>query len=657
MWLFLACASTCLEASSTVLDYAALPQKDSWLRHPIYGDPSFDTFQRHPGNPIRVGGPPHEWPVNGFLFHDPVSGNRYVYVGLYAEGYAMLKERGSMGCVAYRSTDDGATWAYVGTIWPDEPFRFEEGSSPIGHAPDVSVVYENGRYHMIYDWATEDSDWSTIMNPQGGADSGIGYAWAERPEGPFIRTAPAVYSTRKHPTYRGKYRRGYAATLLRRTDDWLVLAMMDSAANMGWALVGMTAKQPEGPYSEPVFLRAVEDAYYHPPLLEFFPAFQYEGYVYAPATSVALNRNYQAVFRAPVEQAMDPEAWRIFQDGSVWHAADVSHEYYGIWGQTFSGHVDEAGMLHVMFPSRNVEGRGTINLASRPWNAPYRERGFVMTGHGGASLTVLKSFYQEFALDAAVELRGKAAVLWAYQAPLGPNRPTADATLHALMRTRHCALELGETGEWAVAAVDEVGAKRVLGKGAVSLPVSPGTRHSVNLHLAVDAAGAVHLLLNGEDAWCGHVETSPGMLGLLVEPHSHLGVDAFAVEGEPKPATVRYLATEAIVGAGEAAGQWEIREDPGFTYGTGAVSVKPRTRAKWNLEGRSFVLWAPKGPDFGRAEVFLDGVSAGIVDHETGQSQPSSPLMARSDLPPGRHAVVVQATQGVVPLDFLEVGL
>jgi len=118
---------------------------------------------------------------------------------------------------------------------------------------------------------------------------------------------------------------------------------------------------------------------------------------------------------------------------------------------------------------------------------------------------------------------------------------------------------------------------------------------------------------------------------------------------------MRYLATEGILGAGEAAGQWEIREDTGFAYGTGAVSVKPRARAKWNFEGRSFALWATKGPGFGRAEVFLDGISTEIVDYGADEKQPSSPLMSRSNLPPGRHAVVVQATQGSVPLDFLEV--
>ncbi len=73
----------------------------------------------------------------------------------------------------------------------------------------------------------------------------------------------------------------------------------------------MTAPKPEGPYGERVLVRNVESDQFHPPLLEFYPAFVHQGYVYAPATSVALNRDFNALFRAPLERATEPKAWEL----------------------------------------------------------------------------------------------------------------------------------------------------------------------------------------------------------------------------------------------------------------------------------------------------------------------------------------------------------
>ena len=55
------------------IDFALGQQADAWLRHDALGDPSFDNFERRPGNPIVRGKPPLNWPVNGFLFEDPKS--------------------------------------------------------------------------------------------------------------------------------------------------------------------------------------------------------------------------------------------------------------------------------------------------------------------------------------------------------------------------------------------------------------------------------------------------------------------------------------------------------------------------------------------------------------------------------------------------------
>ncbi|MBI5094976.1 MAG: hypothetical protein HZB26_21400, partial [Candidatus Hydrogenedentes bacterium] len=502
------------------MDYALAGHRDDWLRHPVYGDPSFDTFERATGNPIHRGAPPWEWPVNGFLFDDPVSGDWFVYVGLYAKGYAM-GPHSSMGCTVYRSKDRGRTWKDLGPTFPPEPFFFTGDVSPVGHAPDVSVMYANGRYHMVYDYATANSTWETAMNPANGADNGIGYAWSEHPEGPYHRTPEPVYRTSAHAPMLGKYRRGYAATLLRRKHDWIVLAMSDSGPNMSWALMGMTASNPEGPYSAPVLLRCVDELTYHPPLLEFYPAFQHDGHIYAPATSVALNRNFQAVFRVKTENAMNPDAWELFQDGSVWHAAPVENEAYGIWGQTFTGFVDRTNAFHVMYPSRDPQGMGTINLAARPWKQPYHA-GFAASAHEGSSLALLKKSYGEFALDTEFELHGTASFVFGYQAPLGPNKPTADATLHPLSLTRYNGLELTPDA-WRVVRVDEHGNRSILAE-------QPHTQAPLRkIRLRQSAQGRLEVSLHGATAWTGDFAGADGLVGLVLAPHSHIAVKRFEV--------------------------------------------------------------------------------------------------------------------------------
>ena len=336
-----------------------------------------------------------------------------------------------------------------------------EGSKELfdhgGSTPDVSIVYADGRYHMVYDWV--EPDWSLL--------GGLGYAWAEKPEGPFHRAPQPITLNRELPPLLGRYQRTYAATLVRRKHDWMIVGMMDHAPS-SWALFGMTAAKPEGPYGERVLLRNVEGDGFHPPLLEYYPSFVHRGFVYAPATSVALNRNYNALFRAPLERAAEPGAWELFQNGSLWHSEDVENEAYGMWGQTFSGWVDAKGMLRVSFHSRDPKGMGTVNVAARRWDQPLRKSGFVMSGHQGPSLTLLQRAFAGFRLEARLRLRGTARLLVDYDGVLGPNLPQSDATLHPLALSRCDAVELSE-GHWKVIRFgEEAGQASRLAEGRIA---------------------------------------------------------------------------------------------------------------------------------------------------------------------------------------------
>src|SRR5689334_9961015 len=93
------------------VDYAESRYVDLWLRHPVYGDPSFDAFEHWAENPVHRGTREFGWPVNGFLFHDPVGGKWYVFAGEYKTGYG----GGSSRCLLYRS-DDHRHWENLGPV-------------------------------------------------------------------------------------------------------------------------------------------------------------------------------------------------------------------------------------------------------------------------------------------------------------------------------------------------------------------------------------------------------------------------------------------------------------------------------------------------------------------------------------------------------------
>lgn len=61
-------------------DYAKKEHYLSWLRHPVLGDPSFDTFEKL-GETVHKSQPPYEWAVNGSLFRDPKDGACYLFAG------------------------------------------------------------------------------------------------------------------------------------------------------------------------------------------------------------------------------------------------------------------------------------------------------------------------------------------------------------------------------------------------------------------------------------------------------------------------------------------------------------------------------------------------------------------------------------------------
>jgi len=137
-------AASVAAETPTVTDYAEVSQRDQWLRHPVYGDASFDTFTHAASNPVCRGKAPFEWPVNGFLFEDPVSGDWFLYIGHYGAGYQRHDKHPSHATV-FRSGDQGRHWKDLGRIFPVEEHIFDGEVSPVWGAPDVAVTYADGR--------------------------------------------------------------------------------------------------------------------------------------------------------------------------------------------------------------------------------------------------------------------------------------------------------------------------------------------------------------------------------------------------------------------------------------------------------------------------------------------------------------------------------
>ena len=645
--------------SASAIDLAHVAQRDHWIHHPVLGDPSWDAFRRIPGNPVRRGRSPYEWPVNGFFFEDPVSGDWFLFIGLYRQGYALEAGGPPSICTLERSRDRGKTWEDLGPIFPQEGIRFDGVSSPVTHAPDVSVIYADGKYHMAFDWATSNSTWENAFSPKGGADgadSGAGYAVSDRPEGPWVPCARPFFLNSRlwRAPILGKYRRFYGTTLLRRRGDWLILVLTDSAEFHSWGLVCATAKEPVGPWSPLRPLLHTEDDRYHPPICEFFPAFAHEGFAYAPATSVAGNRNYQVLFRAPLERAHEAEAWELWQDGSAWHAEDVEHEHHGIWGQTFAGGVRE-GTLRVMFPSRDVNGTGTINLAERPWAQPYREQGFVVSAHATPQLALLRMGYHDFALSADLRLRGDVSILWAHRAPLGPDIISAGAgpSPRALACCRR--LHFGER-TWEVLDLDQDGKSTRLASGV--LPV--GQKLAVGLEHLPD--GTLTVSVSG-NVWKGTLPVASGTIGFWLGAGSHLEADSLRIRGVPRPHRTVYLGSEALLGAGQRGWtnpalpigpDWDEVADPSFAHGVGCRCKADSGRAKWNFQGDGFSIWSPKGPDFADVEIRCDGQSLGVLSLRADLPQRSAPILEKTGLQPGRHTVVLRAVRGQLVVDCLE---
>lgn len=623
-------------------DFARLDSKNKWSHHYAYGSPSWDNFERFPNNPVLTGCKGKEWPVNGFLFSDPVSENWYLYVGEYRQNYDMVKDSTSksFNCVLFKSDNKGKTWEKTGDLFP---MNFRCYDSLQIQVPDIMVVFAEGKYHMVFDWISNNATWQEM------SQSGIGYAVADMPEGPFVvsREPVKINTQYRHKPLLGKYWRMYAAMIVKRKNDWVLLYMMDTSPARSWVLAASTSQKPEGPYSDPILLRNVEGRENYPPLQEYFPAFTHNGYVYCPSTSVALNRDCQMISRAKTEDVTNPARWEVFQKGSIWHSINTDNEFAGIWGQTITGFVDHSDSLYVMYPSKNGNNYGTINMAKAPWPHFFGDKGFSLSASEGRAFTYLKRGIRLDQLEMDFTLEGTMQIVWDFHQTIDIDNFWGKFNFDQGKGTYE-AIEISQT-DWSYRDINK-GVSRTIDSGKVS----SGDEVGKNLQIKKEGSGYI-IYINGKKCSDGILSSNPGIVGIMLEPHSYLSANRFYIKGKQVFHRQTYGFREALLAAGNMDADWEIKKDPMFRNGTGAVSKSNHAFAKWNFEGTGCEIYLPKGPAFGSVAIYIDGELAENIILKNNQVQASTMVFKSKRLCRGAHSVYLESSDAQLPLDCIDV--
>jgi hypothetical protein len=619
-------------------DFALLTQRDQWSHEYALGSPTWDTLERFSNNPVYRGSKGLEWPVNGFLFSDPMSHKWYLYIGEYKENYSSDQDidTADFNCVIYESEDRGKTWSSKGNLFPANMVSYD--SIKI-QAPDVMVTYVDGEYHMVFDWVPADFNW------QSSEKSGIGYAVADSPEGPFVvSNKPIKLNTQyKHNQLLDRYSRMYAPMIVKRKKDWALLYMMDTSPARSWVLAVSTSPKPEGPYGETNIMLNVESKSNYQPLQEFYPAFTHDGYVYFPSTSVAINRNYQAVHRVKVEDLTKANSYELFSDGGFWHSENVENEDAGIWGQTITGFIDKDS-IYVMFPSKDPKNYGTINLAKASWNKLFRERGFSLTTNKGNTFSYIKKAINVEEINMEFRLDGKMHVIWDFNSPLDKLDGWGKFTLnHNYADYKEVVID--KSG-WQINVYESGKNMNQLDSGAIKDWKKDG-----NQLLLQKMNGEFQLSINGLRCWRGELTNRPGIIGLALDPNSFLFANRLIVEGPQVEGFVTYGFYEALVNSGNQDSDWDFKTDSLFLYGKGAVSKKDSSFAKWNFEGKGFEIYAPRGPLYGTVHIYLDGKLVKVISLKNEKDLKSRSIYKSLDISTGKHAVYLETLDGLLPLD------
>ena len=479
----------------------------------------------------------------------------------------------------------------------------------------------------------------------------------------------------------------YGGTLIKRASGWLVLSAISTHGNGGgiWGLAAMTSNSSDqdpavSPYSAPKLMLFPESDRWHPHPCEFYPCFSSGSHTYCPCTSLQANRGFQVLYRARLEAAHLAESWEVYQAGSLYHwdgaAGEDCAESGGIWGQTFTGFVDESGGFQMMYPSRAKMKPGaetcdgTINLARAPNFAALRSHGFWVSGPGADSMTAFSQTFAGFDMNVTARLApvgGGWTLRWNWRGEIGPSgAPVAGARMDPRGLYSNTALCFDGKGSFSVIQVDQVGSVTYLAEPSPTPGAGAGP---IRIQLSQSASHEVAIKLDGTAVVSG-LQLKTADVGGSVAVHVTHGASVHVIEMVIAPTSAvaqRWLwltASDGITGGGDAAlGGWKANSSPTFRTGQGFTSAGGnRTMAKYSFIGVAARLHLPKGPEYGSISVTVDGGKTEVVDLHAEAPTASAAVFewhaspddtGRAGLANG-HALVVRWISGGMAADGVE---
>lgn len=230
---------------------------------------------------------------------------------------------------------------------------------------------------------------------------------------------------------------------------------------------------------------------------------------------------------------------------------------------------------------------------------------------------------------------------------LGPNQHTSVSVAAEEAFSSSLSVELEERGGYRVLARGQRGERKELAGGR--LPGAPKALEAL-LH-----RGKLSVRAGGELIWEGEAPDCAMPLAVCAHEFSVLSCSRFEVEGIPGRYTLRYNAEDALLAAMQHI-SWQPSKEAGFLCGRGYIGSGEQC-AKWNIRGEGFRIFAPKTPELGYMEVWVDGFLYGTTDLYAEEPEPSGKVYEVQGLPgESRHLVMLKGYEGQrFAVDMIEV--
>ncbi|MBI5231409.1 MAG: C40 family peptidase [Coriobacteriales bacterium] len=280
----------------------------------------------------------------------------------------------------------------------------------------------------------------------------------------------------------------------------------------------------------------------------------------------------------------------------------------------------------------------TIALVSAPMSTATRAAGLTLSG----------------ATRVQQDARGLAWTgFWSHQ-----GSASASGDSRAYSRTSGSSVTFAFTGT-AVSVVAERGPKW----GRMSVEIDGVRRTTVDLYSSTTRRGAGVYKITGLPSARHTIKLTATGLKNSKSTSSRINVDAFDVVGASTRVKSAALYEQAD-GRLFWDGPWRTYTSSWYSGDSLRTATGSAAEMVAEFNGDSVALVGPRGPAYGRAEVFVDGKSQGIVSAYGPASVTRRVLWARGGLADGRHTLVVRvlgkrdsASKGTTfGVDVIEVG-